>query len=249
MKLRLLNDSALRMLKRDIGNNIPNYQSNNNEWLEPFLTDKRNTFESKISVTDVELLVPNADDRKKYDGINAARIHTAFPIVNAAMATDERLWATLCHGQFYSFMKARWPAIVSQKGQTPEGIVKQRYFFYRPDPRKSQERNGIARLWLSAAMTYDPNRNNPYELTEVMLQNTNFVFHLFGRKFSSNQEILQGTLEAILILQTEFGEPVSKTPLAAYGRRLNLIGGASLLDLWSKEEATRNAYDFMKSFM
>lgn len=121
--------------------------------------------------------------------------------------------------------------------------------FYRPDPRKSQERNGLARLWLSADMTCDPTRNNPYELTEVMLQNTNFVFHLFGRKFSSNKDILQGTLEAILMLEKEFGKPVSKTPITEYGRRLNLIGGASSLDLWSKEDAARNAYDFMKPMM
>lgn len=249
MKLRLLSDSALRALKQDIHNNISNYQSNNNSWLEAFLSNKHNTFESKITANDVELLIPDSNDRKKYDGINAARIHAAFPNINAAIATDERLWATLCHGQFYSFMKTRWPAVVLQQGQTPEAIVRQRYFFYRPDPRKSQERNGLARLWLSASMTYDSSRSNPYELTEVMLQNTNFVFHLFGRKFSSNKEILQGTLEAILLLQSEFGKPVSKTPLAEYGRRLNLIGGASLLDLWSKEDAARNAYDFMKPFM
>jgi len=249
VKLRLLNDGALRTLKRNIHNNVLDYQGGDTSWLEILLADKHNTFESKINAADVELLIPDCEDRKKYDGINAARLHSAFPDINAAISTDERLWATLCHGQFYSFMKARWPAIALQKGQTPEGIIEQRYFFYRPDPRKSQERNGLARLWISAAMTYDPNRNNPYELTEVMLQNTNFVFHLFGRKFSSNKDILQGTLEAILSLQKEFGRPVNRTPLKEYGRRLNLIGGVALLDIWTKEDSVRHAYNFMKPFM
>lgn len=249
MKIRLLNDTALRTLKREIRNNVTYYNGGDDEWIKAYLHDRKNTFESKIDAAEVELLVPDSDDRKKYDGENAARLHSAYPGINAAIATDERLWATLCHGQFYDFMKARWPAVAAQKGQTPEGIIEQRYFFYRADPRKSQERNGLARLWLSAAMTFDASRSNPYELTDVMLQNTNFVFHLFGRKFSSNKDVLQGTLEAILLLENETGKPVGRVPLSEYGRRLNLIGGVSSLDLWDKEEATRNAYDFMKPLM
>lgn len=249
MKLRLLNDSSLRMLKRDIRSNITNYQSSDKTWLDNYLGDKNHTFLSKIDDVDVDLMIPRCENRKEYDGKNAALIHAAFPGITAAIATDERLWSTLCHGKFYDFMKARWPVETIQKSQTLEGIVLQRYFFFRNDPRKSIERNGLSRLWLSADMTYDPSRENPYELTEVMLQNTNFVFHLFGRKFSSNKVILQGTLEAVLMLEKEFGRPVSKTPIVEYGRRLNLIGGVSLLDLWNKEEAVKNAYDFMKPLM
>ena len=249
MKLRLLNDSALRALKKGIHGHLSDYQHDDCAWIEAFLSERGNTFISKIDDVDVDLLIPTEDNRKEFDGINAARIHAAFPGITASIATDERLWATLCHGKFYSFMKARWPVKTIQKTQTLDGIVLQRYFFYRNDPRKSLERNGLSRLWLSADMTYDPDRNNPYELTEVMLQNTNFVFHLFGRKFSSNRIILQGTLEAILMLEKEYGKSVSKTPCKEYARRLNLIGGASLLDLWSKDDAIKNAYDFMKPLM
>ena len=249
MKLRLLNDSALRVLKHNIQSNIINYQNSDSTWLNSYMNDKGNSFISKITDSDVELLIPGSEDRKEYDGINAARLHAAFPEINPAIATDERLWASLCHGKFYSFMQARWPIKTIQKSQTPEGIVLQRYFFIRNDPRKSMERNGLSRLWLSAEMTYDPDRENHYELTEVMLQNTNYVFHLFGRNFSSNKNILQGTLEAVLMLEKEYGKQVSKTPIVEYGRRLNLVGGVSLLDLWGKEEAVRNAYDFMKPLM
>ena len=249
MKLRLLNNSTLQTLKRDIHSNLIHYQHEDCRWIETYLQEKGSTFVSKIDDADVDLLIPSDEDRKEYDGINAARIHAAFPGITAAIATDERLWATLCHGKFYSFMKARWPIETIQRTQTLDGIVLQRYFFFRNDPRKSLERNGLSRLWLSADMTYDPDRENPYELTNVMLQNTNFVFHLFGRKFSSNKTILQGTLEAILLLEKEYGKPVSKMPITEYGRRLNLIGGASLLDLWSKEDAIKNAYDFMKPLM
>lgn len=249
MKLRIINDGTLRSLKKDLHTNIPHYKEQDPSWIESVFTEKRNTFESKIDDVDVELRIPGPDDRKEFDGENAARLHSAFPGITPAIAIDERFWTTLCHQKFYGYMRERWPVVVKQKNQTEEGIVLQRYFFYRSDPRKSQERNGLASLWLSADMTYDPSRSNPYELTEVMLQNTNFVFHLFGRKFSSNRDILQGTLEAILMLEKEYGAKVSKTPIAEYGRRLNLIGGVSLLDIWSKEDATRNAYDFMKPFM
>ena len=249
MKLHLLNDGALRKLKHSVHSNISKYQSDDSSWIEEYLEEKNNTFISKIDDADVELVLPRNEDRKEFDGVNAKLLHSAFPGISAAMATDERLWATLCHGKFYTYMHTRWPVSVTQRTQSFDGIVNQRYFFYRGDPRKSIERNGLSRLWLSAEMTYDPDRDDPYELTKVLLQNTNFVFHLFGRKFSSNKQILQGTLEAVLTLEKEFGKPVSKTPITEYGRRLNLIGGASLLDLWNKEEAEKNAYDFMRPFM
>lgn len=246
MKLRLFNDSVLRLLKRDIHNNIPKYQGDDDSWVEQYFPNKRDTFASTIEDTNVDLLLPPLDDRKKYDGENAKRIHQAFPSITPDIATDERLWATLCHRKFYSFMKARWPAVVIQKQQTEDNIVLQRYFFLRSTPRKSQEKNGLARLWLSAEMTYDSTRNDPYELTSIMLQNTNYVFHLFGRNFSSNRDILQGTLEAIMEIQKKTGKNVTSQTIREYGRRLNLIGGVSSLDIWSKYEATRTAYDFMK---
>lgn len=249
MKINLISDSALRELKKNIPVNIGRYKEEDSAWIDVFFKNKKNTFISKITDVDVELLLPDSANRKNYDGINAARLHSAFPEITPMIATDERLWATLCHQKFYRYMQARWPLTSLQKSQTEQGVILQRYFFFRPDPRKSTERNGLARLWLSAEMTYDKDRDNPYELTDVMLQNTNFVFHLFGRKFSSNKIILQGTLEAVLMLQKEYGKDVGRIPISEYGRRLNLIGGASLLDLWSKDDAIRNAYDFIRPYM
>lgn len=248
MKLRILNDTALRTLKSGIATNIDKYSAVDHGWLDEFFAEKSNTFESRIIQRDVEIRVPNGEDRKECDYFNAVTLHKSYPEISAAQAVDERLWATLGHRQYFEYMQARWPAVVTQKGQTKEGIVEQHYFFYR-GPRKSQERNGIARLWLSAELTHDDQRENPYELTDVILRNTNFVFYLFGHGYGSNKKIVQGSLDAMLRIERETHSSVTRTPLKEYARRLNLLGGASAIDVLSKEDIERDAYDFMKYMM
>ena len=241
-KIRVLNSGAMLALKDSIPQNVERYKNGSKDWLEEIFSDKKNTMLSVIEDTGVTLKVDKPHSTE-YDAYNAQLLFEGYPGITPAIAADGRIWATLCHNQHYEYMLKRWPIEPDvAHHQTEEGIIEQRYFF-RYGPRKSQERNGLSRLWLSAALTRDPERQDPYELTKVFLQDTNFIMYMFGHTFGSNRKIVQGTMEAILQLQQERGERISAKPLTSFTRKLNLISGVTMLDRYTKDEIFEMAKD------
>lgn len=248
LKIRLLRDNALAALKSQRESNIPKYKDGSREWLDEIFADKTKTFVSKIEDPQITLITEGGHTTED-DAENAKRLFEAYrPFITPVMAADEKLWASLCHNQYYEYMLHRWPIEVKAINQTEEGIIKERYFFGK-GPRKSQERNGLARLWLSASMTYDELRQDPYELTKVLLQNTNFTWYLFGHQYGSNKNLVQGTTQAINDLQQSLGAKITKKPLTEFARYLNLLSGATALDHYSMDEFRQMAVDHMLPYI
>ena len=247
-KIYILNTGAVRILKDQIPHNIEQYQSGSQMWLNELFADKRKVMQSPVDDPEIALKV-GLSHSTEYDAYNAQLLYEGYSTLTPAMAADERLWVTLCHNQHYSYMLKRWPVDPDvAHHQSEEGIIKQRYFFSF-GPRKSQERNGLSRLWLSAALTYDPERTDPYELTKIFLQDTNFIMYMFGHTFGSNKRIVQGTMEAILQLQLERGEKISAKPLTSFTRKLNLISGVAMLDNYSRQDIRSMAENHMRTYL
>lgn len=246
--MRILSTGATRALKDQIPRNINRYKSGERDWIEELFSEKRNTIQSVVSDSGVILQIGEPHSTE-FDADNAQLLFEGYPEITPAIAADERIWVSLCHNQHYNYMLNRWPIEPDvAHHQTEKGIVEQRYFFLY-GPRKSQERNGLSRLWLSAALTRDPEREDPYELTRVFLQDTNFIMYMFGHTFGSNKNIVQGTMEAILQLQLERGERISAKPLKSFSERLNLISGVTMLDRLSKQDIRSLAEKHIREFL
>lgn len=247
-KIRMLTEASLNYLKQNIKSHIELYQNGDLTWLKDYFLDKQNTFESKINDANIELKIPVGEDKKEFDAYNAELLYKNYPDITPALAADERLWASLCNGLYFDYMRNRWPAYAVQTGQTEENIILQRYFFAGA-LRKSQERNGLSRLWLCARMTFDSDLKDQYSLTKIMLSNTNFPFYLLGHGFGGNRAIVRGTLKAIQRLKNEAKLDISSMPLKEFARRLNLIGGASVLDNYPEEWFIEEGYKFMSNYV
>lgn len=247
-KIRVLNSGAMLSLKNQIPHNIEQYKSGSHEWLDEIFANKRNTMVSVIEDTGITLKVDELHSIE-YDAHNAQLLYEGYPGITPAIAADERIWVTLCHNQHYEYMLKRWPIEPDiAHHQTEQGIIEQRYFFGH-GLRKSQERNGLSRLWLSAALTHDVERQDPYELTKIFLQDTNFIMYMFGHTFGSNRNIVQGTMEAILQIQIERGEKLSAKPLTSFTRKLNLISGVTMLDRYSRQEIRNMAEEHIRAYL
>lgn len=59
----------------------------------------------------LDTLKYNSDEKQnnKYDEENCITIFEALNSLSRAQATDERLWVTLCFGQYSKYTKSRWP--------------------------------------------------------------------------------------------------------------------------------------------
>lgn len=247
-KIRVLSSGAMLNLKNRIPQNIAQYKNGTRDWLDDIFDNKRNSIVSVIDDAEIELKIDKPHSIE-YDAYNAQLLFEGYPSITPAIAADERVWVTLCHFQHYEYMLKRWPIEPDiAHHQTEKGIIQQRYFFAY-GPRKSQERNGLSRLWLSAALTHDADRQDPYELTKVFLQDTNYIMYMFGHTFGSNRNIVQGTMEAILQIQMERGEKVSAKPLTSFTRKLNLLSGVTMLDQYSRDDICRLAKEHIRAYV
>ena len=162
---------------------------------------------------------------------NAIRVHKLLNKLTPLQARDPRLWTRLVHVEYWEYMRKRW-RLRHFGTDTAKGVrfITSRYFIAQ-DESRALLRNGIARLWWTAYMTYDDTRNNPYELTSVLLSTLDITQQILERNMGRSRVILTGFLEFLLQNKNELltgGQNQLRIRKLAIG--LNLYGGVCLLD-------------------
>jgi len=241
MKLKFLKTNSLSILKENIKDNIKHYSDANSNWIKNSTNDEVNYIESKLDVPDFELIISKTPE--KDDFLNIKLLYSNLIELTDSQAGDERLWAGLCHNQFWNYMINRWPIA---KAKDEVKFIKKNYFFAHGEKR-SLMTNGLARLWWIGRLTYDkdnPN-NNPFELTEYLCKDLNGRgFPLFGSNFSNNDKILKIFLYTLknyeesnnikLDRNTEFLEMI---------KYVNKLSGKMLIDYLSNNELRKLILD------
>ena len=149
---------------------------------------------------------------------------TEDSISQKQQASDERLWAGLCLGKFWSYVNYRWE--ISKKCNI--STVKQHYLFGF-GARRSLTRNAMSRLWWIGRLTYDETRPDPWELTEFVCENADYIMHTLERNFSNNPAIIHPFLSAIIDARKN-GLRINTDIVGELSKYLNLLGGIYILD-------------------
>lgn len=182
---------------------------------EPFSFDMS---KEKATATDVE---------------NIKRVYNHLKGLTESQASDERIWVAYTLSEAIDYMKYRWmPKDDSDKLD--------RYFFNNTTKR-SLFRNGIARLWWIGYHTYDPNRSDPYELTEFICRDQDFINNLLDIGFASNPTISKASIAALMDAEKK-GITVDRDVVRDISQYINLLGGTYILDCLSYDEI----YDKLK---
>ncbi|MDB4876953.1 MAG: hypothetical protein JWM41_3399 [Gemmatimonadetes bacterium] len=175
------------------------------------------------------LTIPEDGDLKDLE--NSIRLHKALPSLTPVQARDPRLWTRLTHVEFWPYMRTRWPIerYMSDR-QKAQRYIEGRYFVTRSEGR-ALLRNGIARLWWYAHLTHDDARNNPYELTAVLLNTLDITQQILERSLGRCEAVLVGFLEFLLQNPRllERGE-INRATIRDLAKSLNLFGGVAVLD-------------------
>lgn len=168
----------------------------------------------------IELIIPTGNDKKDLE--NTKILYDAYRELTPTQASDSRLWTYLTHVTYWDYMKARWPLKEAKK---PNNRIRDRYFLRRLN-LEALTRNGLSRLWWYGFLTYDENRTNPWELTEVLLSRADLAVGITERGLGCNTNIRTAVLE-FLIENPEIkkSEIYSRNILV----KLNLVGGVKNL--------------------
>lgn len=233
-----MKNDALDMLDSDISKNIANYNSKE-KWIDHYFEEKgyrSYSFSTGIMVPDVELTI--GDSKTDYE--NAVKLYDSFKHqLNPVQASDLRLWSYLAHNTYWDYMRARWAIdMASEEDEDDAGKDKivsrigSRYFF-KASKGKAFVRQGIARLYWSAYLTYDENNpDNPYEMTEYFLSKQDIFTVSTERSLARDKELL---LAALKVLKQN-GD-LKRAEIRSYFLNLNQAGGVVVFDSLSKEDA------------
>lgn len=244
MGLHILRESALSQLRGNIGGNVGKY-SLDKPWINEEFRGSRWSLDTHLELPGhFELLLP--DDDSTYDLENSKRLYLALKDLTPVQAADERLWACLSHTVGWQYMRKRWD-VDKYRGnaQKRTEYIRDRYFFM-PNRDRALVRNGIARLWTYAYVTYDEQREDPFQLTEVLLQKLDIAQQLLERSFSRVPELPKAVMRVVQTYPKDQLDLTDRDQFRDVMRHVNRVGGVTILDLltaFELEQTVRSRAD------
>ena len=178
--------------------------------------------ESNIPLKDNIILDPSPRGGDEVGNIQ--KIYGELITLPRSIACDGRIWAGLAIDRFWAYTKDRW----NFSSLLSIDKIKD-HFLFKGQSKKVYTRQSIARLWWIGDLTYDANRNDPYEITKFTLKDTDYVISLLERNFSSNRQIFREFVEAVETARKE-GFSVARDEIRQLCKYLNLLGGVYVLD-------------------
>ncbi len=241
MKLYFMRQKAIDYLKANMKTIYMNYyRYNTNEWL--FDLFDYDPFEAFIEVPDFEL-APISNQKGEVEFNNCKILYSNLRKISESQASDERLWAGLCNGVFYSYVRERWGyGTLRQTNPTKDaGSILSRFFF-SGGGRNGMFRSTLAKCWWVAQIAYVENDPNHWKqldgigfedfVTKVsdIFRNNNFVF---------NPDILDGICKGLKFFRDKGIKITTREHLRPTLQYLNALGGGLLLDELSPEEISK----------
>ena len=239
MKLYFMKQDAVDFMKHNMERLYTHYyQDKTNDWMEREYGS--NPFSEFMEVPDFELAEIDAMSVGEVDFENCKILYNNLRSLSESQCSDERLWAGLCNGTFYDYMRRRYqyPTKQLKKKETDASAVISRFFF-SGGTRSGFFRNGLAKCWWVGRATFDKNNDNHFERLDIIGPNdltTKISDIFYSNTFASNPTILAGICDAIKYF-SDHGQPLDeKLHVRAAMQYLNAVGGATLLDVLTEEE-------------
>lgn len=188
--------------------------------------------------TNGRLILLHPDGGDLMDMENAIRVHKALHHITPLQARDPRLWTRLTHVEGWEYMRKRWPVEKHMsKGDRATRFVLSRYFVPQSQSR-ALLRNGIARLWWTAHVSHDTERDNPYELTTVLLSTLDITQQILERGLGRAPNVIHGFLQFLLHNKETLlaGGNKNRARIRRLAKFLNMHGGVCILDCLSKAD-------------
>lgn len=223
MKLQFVGYDNIDIIKSNLPDWCTKFKSGSSDWLGEELGGSLFIDTRFSDIPDFQL---DMSQEKAFltEVENVKRVYSSLRFLSDSQASDERLWAGLCLGPFWQYVKYRWDI---DKKCTPANI--QQHFFFGFGPRRSLTRNAISRLWWIGRLTYCEDRSDPWELTRFVCESADYIMHILERNTSNNPDIIRPFVSAIIDARKQ-GKHIDTNTVGELAKYLNLLGGIYILD-------------------
>lgn len=258
MRLKYLTDKAYETLSDNIEIDKEKYYSAA-IWVPEYFKGKEYFKESRIETAAVKLFMEG--DRNESDIVNVKLVFDAFEKLTPQQASNEYLWSYLSLVEFWEYSFWRWGKEIEREAPednesndtTAQSLepkravnIKQRYLCQK-NRAHGFLRNSISRLWWFGYLTYkDGSRSQKYELTELLLSQSDLCQSIMERNFSMNRNVCFGILSAIKKINDDEG--LSNVIMAEWRslcKYINRYGAVTLLDTLLEEDVEELSYKYI----
>lgn len=242
MKLFFMKQDAVDFMKHNMERLYTHYfQDNDNSWMEQEYGS--NPFAEFMDVPDFELSDIESGTIGEVDFENCKILYSNLRMLSESQCSDERLWAGLCNGTFYDYVRRRYQYDKKQlkKKETDASAVISRFFF-SGGGRSGFYRNVLSKCWWVGRATFDKAADNHFAKLDIIgsVDLTTKISDIFySNTFSSNPVILNGICDALKFFADRGQTLDEKTHIRAAMQYLNAVGGATLLDALSEDDISR----------
>lgn len=237
MKQMMLTSKATASLRKNAEVHYANYdyEKPDSFVIADYNTSTTNPLAETNIILDKLPILKLPDGSKHYDLENSISFFSVYKNLTYHQATSEAFWAYMTHIQYWEYMRERWPVSDSSSSK-PADYIREHYFF-KSGTDRALIRNGIARLWWYAKLTYEETAENPFHLTEVLLSKLDITQGLLERSWGRNNSILRAFLEFLSDTPAlGVGSDSNRVRTRYLYKALTLEGGVGIIDLLSKED-------------
>ncbi len=233
MKLYFMKQSAIDFLKVNMRNQYMNYfRYKTNEWIYDLFD--YDPFEFFMEVSDFELASVLSGSTGEIELENCKRLYTNLRKISESQASDERLWAGICNGVFYNYVRNRW----NYSGTRPKNPEKDASaiisrFFFSGGGRGGMFRNTLSKCWWVGMSTYDRDSTDHWNMLDVIGPEdfaTKVSDIFYSNTFAANPVILHGICKGLDFFRKKNQKIVVREHIRPTMKYLNALGGGILLD-------------------
>ena len=268
MRVKYLTDKAYETLIDNIAVDKDKYMQDD-VWLPNYFDGKEFYKESRIDVVPITLHMDG--DKNASDLINTRYVFDTYGEMTPQQASNPYLWSYLSMVDFWKYTKWRWgknmdgtkndsdDEIVNEEaakqGESKRTVnIKQRYLC--TPSRIGLLRNSLSRLWWYGYLSFqEESPAHKYDLTKLLLSQSDLCQNIVERNFSMNKEISIGILSAIKEINdnpsmrdvgaVNNGDHYEWRPLCKY---INRYGGVALLDTLTRNDIKELSYEFIMNY-
>ena len=171
---------------------------------------------------------------------SAVAIYEAYKDITPLFAQQDDLWVYLTHVDLFEYVKKRWPDVKSGgKAGKPIDYITDHWF----RNRERFFRTTFAGLWWSIYLSIDTERENPFELSEILFKNQEFRTNSFGElPLIRHREAMIGILE--FLKENDYLFESGFNAKGRYIRHLfNIIGGTKNISSLKRDFFKKVLYD------
>lgn len=252
MKLYFMKQKALDYMRANIGDFYTKYyRESSNKWVKELFD--YDPFEFFMEIPDFELASPSLVAKKgDVDLMNSKTLYSKLINISESQASDERLWAGLCHSVFYDYVVQRWDYrnLKFKEAEKDADALLSRFFF--KGSRAGCFRNTLAKYWWVGKLAYQPGEKKPFEILDNLGADdfsTKVSDLFYSNTFSSNQIITSGISKAWKLANSQGGKLTVREYLRPALQYLNALGGGVLLDFLSEGEIQEITYAFIMQLL